>query len=312
MAKTKDKVENALNEARMLILASQVLVGFQFRSFLEPGFEHLPRHSQVLTLIGLTLVLIAIALLMWPAAFHRIVEDGEDTEQLHDFTSTVMDWALLPFAMSLGILLFISTEKVINRAAGIITGVVVFLVAVFFWYGFEFMRRAKREPRIKEEQAMEEQKGEQNSGGSKLTDKIKHVLTEARMVLPGAQALLGFQLVIILMEAFDKLPQSSKYVHLASLSLVALAIILLMAPAAYHRIVEDGEETEHFHRLGSHFLLAAMVPLALGICGDFFLVARKVTESTVFALVASAILLALIYGMWFGFTLMHKSQHGHR
>jgi len=33
------------------------------------------------------------------------------------------------------------------------------------------------------------------SVGTKLKDKIKLVLTEARVVLPGAQALLGFQLI---------------------------------------------------------------------------------------------------------------------
>lgn len=37
---------------------------------------------------------------------------------------------------------------------------------------------------------------------------MEEVLTECRMVLPGAQALLGFQLAIVLMEAFDRLPVS--------------------------------------------------------------------------------------------------------
>ena len=57
---------------------------------------------------------------------------------------------------------------------------------------------------------------------SKLTDKIKHVLTECRVVLPGAQALLGFQFIFILTESFDKLPALSKYIHLAALGLNAL------------------------------------------------------------------------------------------
>ena len=61
------------------------------------------------------------------------------------------------------------------------------------------------------------------------------------MVLPGAQALLGFQLITIFMEGFDKLPNSSKFIHIGSLVLIALTMILLMSPAAYHRIAEQGD-----------------------------------------------------------------------
>jgi hypothetical protein len=38
-----------------------------------------------------------------------------------------------------------------------------------------------------------------------LPTRIRHVLTEARVVLPGTQALLGFQLTVILTESFEKL-----------------------------------------------------------------------------------------------------------
>jgi hypothetical protein len=65
----------------------------------------------------------------------------------------------------------------------------------------------------------------------------------------------------MLTESFDNLPSLSKYVHLASLCMIAATIILLMTPAAYNRIVEKGEETEHFHSFASRILLTAMVPL---------------------------------------------------
>jgi hypothetical protein len=69
-----------------------------------------------------------------------------------------------------------------------------------------------------------------------LTIRIEHMLTEARVVLPGAQALFGFQLSIVLTRSFAELSAAARAIHAASLCLVALAIILLMAPAAYHRI----------------------------------------------------------------------------
>jgi cytochrome bd-type quinol oxidase subunit 2 len=134
------------------------------------------------------------------------------------------------------------------------------------------------------------------------------VLTEARVVLPGAQTLLGFQFIVFLMESFDKLPGSSKYLHFAALALVVLSIVLLMTPAAYHRIAERGEETEHFHRFASRILLAAMAPLALGLSLDFFIVARKVTESAALAAGLALALLVLFYGLWFGFTAYRRRQ----
>jgi cytochrome bd-type quinol oxidase subunit 2 len=127
-------------------------------------------------------------------------------------------------------------------------------------------------------------------------------------VLPGAQALLGFQFVTTLMEAFEKLPLSSRYVHLASLSMVAVSIVLLMTPAAYHRIVERGEETEHFHKFASHALIAAMVPLALGVAGDFYVVVRKITESATSAVAAALVSLLFFYGLWFGLTLYRRGR----
>ena len=47
----------------------------------------------------------------------------------------------------------------------------------------------------------------------------------------------------MVLDDFDRLPESSKQVHLISLLATALSTVLLMAPAAYHRIVEKGANT---------------------------------------------------------------------
>jgi hypothetical protein len=141
-----------------------------------------------------------------------------------------------------------------------------------------------------------------------LNDKIKHVRTEARMVLPGAQALLGFQFVTMLLDDFDRLPESSKQIHLISLLATALSTILLMAPAAHHRIVEQGANTEAFHRLAGRFVIWSMVPLALGITGDFYVGHTEGLRSVAFDATSAAVLLAISYGFWFGYTLYQRSQ----
>ena len=133
----------------------------------------------------------------------------------------------------------------------------------------------------------------------KLEDKIVQVLTEARVVLPGAQAMLGFQLAMTLMDGYDKLPHSSKDVHVAGICAIAITIVFLMAPAAYHRFVEGGEDTERFHRFASWMVVAAMVTLPPGFAADLWVVVRKHTDSTGKANAAAAVALAFFYGLWF-------------
>ena len=311
MAKIKDKVENALNESRMLVLGAQVLVGFQFRSVFEPGFDKLPLPSQVLKLLGLGLMLLAVALIISPAAYHRLVERGEDTREIHRYTSKLMTWALLPFSFGLGIDFYVAAQKVFDWKVGVAAGLFGTLLAASFWYGLEFYMRRERAGEIKalkEESEMSEGKDAGQDEKEKLTNKIQHVLTECRVVLPGSQALLGFQFISVLTESFDKLPALSKYIHLASLGLNALTIVLLITPAAYHRLVEEGEETEHFHRFASKILVAALVPLALALASDVYVVVQKVSDSQLVSVVSALVILAIFWELWFGLTLYRRTQ----
>ena len=310
MAKLKNKVKNALDEARMLVLGAQVLVGFQMRSVFEKGFDSLPVVSQALKLAGLGLLLLVVGLIIAPSSYHRLVERGEDTHEIHRYATKMMDWALLPFAFALGIDFYVATQRIIGWKTGVAAGLFGAFVAAFFWYGLEFYARRERAGEIEEkkrESEMEEEKAEGGGRGS-ITDKIQHALTECRVVLPGAQALLGFQFISILTESFDKLSAVSKYVHLASLGLTALAIVLLITPAAYHRMVERGEETEHFHRFASKVLIAALVPLALGMAGDVYVVVQKVTDSLLVSIVSALVILAIFWELWFGLPLYRRTQ----
>lgn len=144
---------------------------------------------------------------------------------------------------------------------------------------------------------------------SRLDEEIRHALTEIRMVLPGAQALLGFQFITLLLEDFARLPESLKQVHLLSLGLMTIAVVLLMTPAAYHRILERGENTERFHRFTSRMLMVSLVPMAFGFATDFYIVVWKVADSGLWAWTATLLLLAVIFGFWFGVPLYRRQRN---
>jgi len=136
-----------------------------------------------------------------------------------------------------------------------------------------------------------------------LHQKIDHLLTEARMVLPGAQALFGFQLSIVLTHAFEQLPAASRIAHAISIAFVAVSVMLLMAPAAYHRIVYDGEDSDDMHRTGSVLVTAATVPLAIGLAVDIHVVMAKIADSGIAGLFSGVAALVLLLGLWFGYPL---------
>src|SRR3954469_20072196 len=103
----------------------------------------------------------------------------------------------------------------------------------------------------------------------KLDAAAAHILEECRMVLPGIQALFGFQLIAVFNDGFaEKLSAAEQYVHLAAIVLVVIAVALVMAPAAIHRFTSQREVSERYIWVASQLLLASMVPLALALCLD--------------------------------------------
>jgi hypothetical protein len=304
MTKLKDKIKTALDESRMLILGAQILLGFQYRAVLEKQFELLPLRSQYLHLGALCTLLIAIALIMSPSAYHRIVQNGEDSQGVHDFTTTVMDVALLPFIGALTMEIYIMVGRFTGAASAVTFAVAVGAFALLMWYAIGFLSRRG----LWDKDATAESRESDNEMKTKLKDKVDHVLTETKVVLPGVQALLGFQFITILMESFDKLPQSSKVIHIVSLILMAVTMVILMTPAAYHRLVERGENTEHFHAVASILVVTAMIPLPIAIAGDFYVVTQKVTTSARLAIAGSIAILLMFYLWWFAFTAYRRRR----
>ena len=276
---------------------------------LENAFVKLPFVSQALELITLALLLLTFGLLVSPVPYHLLVWRSEDSEDVQPFVSTIVEIALLPFAIALAIDVDISVQPVTGELIAIVIGGAIFMAAIFFWYGLE-PAHTRPDGNLVRAHERGTPMAKHIRATSTTEEKIQHALTEARVVLPGAQAILGFQFVAVLLGGFETLPSSSRYLHVASLTLVTLSTILLMTPAAYHRIVEKGEATEHFFRLASAMVLWSLIPLSCGTCGDFFILARKISGSMLAAFAATGFILVCFYGLWFGFSLYRRGSRG--
>lgn len=134
---------------------------------------------------------------------------------------------------------------------------------------------------------------------------------ECRTVLPGIQGLFGFQLIAVFSERFDDLTTGEQTLHLAATFLVAIAVALVMTPAAYHRQTAGPEQvTRHFVRLCSRLLLWSMLPLACGVCLDFYLIALLVAGESIGALALAVTLLLVFAGLWIALPAWQRHIHG--
>jgi hypothetical protein len=133
-----------------------------------------------------------------------------------------------------------------------------------------------------------------------LSRVVDHLLEECRMVLPGLQALFGFQLIAVFNQSFwDRLTHTQQILHFVALGVVAVAIALVMTPAAYHRQAERETVSHGFVRLASRLLVWSMFPLLTGICLDFYLIALLIFKNTQVSLALAAVLSLTFFVLWF-------------
>jgi hypothetical protein len=61
MPKLSDRIDNALNENRILLLGGEVLLGFSYRPYVETSFDELSLQAQVVHTIGLGVMTLGFA-----------------------------------------------------------------------------------------------------------------------------------------------------------------------------------------------------------------------------------------------------------
>ncbi len=133
-----------------------------------------------------------------------------------------------------------------------------------------------------------------------LEEQTTHMGGEARMMLPGVQTILGFQLMAVFNQRFEQFSQSEQITHFWAFLLTACTMALLMAPAAYHRQVERDRVTTRFVTLSSWLLALSMLPFIAGMCLDTYLIGRLITNEPRIGLAAAVAMFVMLAGLWFG------------
>ncbi len=145
-----------------------------------------------------------------------------------------------------------------------------------------------------------------------LKEQMTRINEEARMILPGIQALFGFQSIAVFSDRFERLPDYAQDCHAAALALVVVAIALIMLPAAYHRLTESGRVSEHVIDISSRAICYALGPLAAGLALDISVVILMVTDQSVVSAASGIAAFVLLIGMWFAYPLYARRKRQRR
>jgi hypothetical protein len=223
---------------------------------------------------------------------HRLAEDGQATARMERSTNRYSEITLAALALALTCDIYVVCDTHFGHiaAVGIAAGVGACCMAL--WYGVAGWLR--RDPEAKAARGKHTSRPQ-----ASLHERIDYLLTEARVILPGAQALLGFQFIVTMTRAFADLPPTVRLVHFCALGCVVATVLLLITPAAMHRIAFGGEDSSRFLRIGSAIVTAALVPLAVGIAADVGIAAFKLFEQALIANVAGGVTLLLLLTLWY-------------
>jgi len=133
-----------------------------------------------------------------------------------------------------------------------------------------------------------------------LSEAVTHLLEECRTVLPGIQAIFGFQLIVVFNPTFqEKLSAVERGLHLIAIALIVIAIAMVMAPAAYHRQKDPRSVSEDFIVVASRLLLYSMFPLMIALGLEFFLITRVITSNLVLSILFTLLVVTIFSTLWF-------------
>jgi hypothetical protein len=141
-----------------------------------------------------------------------------------------------------------------------------------------------------------------------LKDGMRNVIEEARVIIPGIQALFGFQTMAVFNNRFDDLPAEVKAAYLVALGLLVIAIGLLMTPAAYHRLAERGQVSRRLIDRSSILIAAGLVPLMFALPIDVYVVVVAAIDNGAVGFGAAAAAFVFLAGLWFAFPLAKKRR----
>jgi hypothetical protein len=138
---------------------------------------------------------------------------------------------------------------------------------------------------------------------------LSDMLSELRILLPGAQMLTAFLILLPFNGGARGVIEGQRYVFLATFFCALTSLVLLSAPAIQHRLMRPLISKARFKRMASSQIVAGS-----GALGVAFILGTNLVISEVFGpllgIVSGAIMAALILSVWWMLPMYLKRRHG--
>lgn len=149
--------------------------------------------------------------------------------------------------------------------------------------------------------------GRKETEAERIDRNLGELLQELRVGTMGVQVLFGFLLAIPFSARFDRLDDWQQGLFTADLVLAALAIAVLAAPVAHHRLLFRRHAKASILRVANRLAILGLVTTALAITGSLLLVVSFVDSGPV-AWVVAPCAAVVIFGLWFAFPLSNHRR----
>ena len=98
------------------------------------------------------------------------------------------------------------------------------------------------------------------------------LVNELRVALTGVQILFAFLLTVPFTQRFAKVTEFQRHLFFVTLLTAALAVVLLIAPTAQHRLLFRQHDKERIVVSSNRYAIAGLVTLAVAMTGAVMLI----------------------------------------
>jgi Family of unknown function (DUF6328) len=137
----------------------------------------------------------------------------------------------------------------------------------------------------------------------------EQLFDELRAVIPGAEVLFAFILTVAFTERFERLSGFQRWTYYCTLLCAAGALLLLLAPASFHRVRFRRHDHDALVRRANTEAILALFLISLSIAGALMLVTDLMFSTP--ATVAVGVGVWLVTGaLWWGIPLERRWRDG--
>lgn len=149
--------------------------------------------------------------------------------------------------------------------------------------------------------------GRAETEAERIDRNLSELLQELRVGTMGVQVLFGFLLAIPFSARFTELDDWQQGLFTADLVLAALAVAVLAAPVAHHRLLFRRHAKARILRVANRFAIIGLLTSGLAIVGSLLLVVSFVDRGLV-AWVVAPCAVVVIFVLWFAFPLSNHRR----